>query len=198
MAMTNPGDLSILIERWRAGDERAAEALYQRHIGPIYRLAFGLLASPEDAEEVAQDVLAYALSHIDAYDAGRSRFTTWLHTITISRCRDKRRRRWLPRLSLTALFGRGGDIPDPARRPEQVAAAGETRGEVWAAVQALSPALREAVLLRYWSEHTYREMAEILGCPVPTAQSRVRLAFQELRHSLNRSDWATLEKEALR
>jgi RNA polymerase sigma-70 factor (ECF subfamily) len=196
--MTNDSDTSILIERWRAGESRAAEALYKRYAAPVYRLAYGLLASPEDAEEVAQDVMGYALAHIDRYDAGRARFTTWLHTIAVSRCRDKRRRKWLPRLSLTALLGWGGDITDPGRRPEQVSAAGETRGEVWSAVQALSPLLREAVLLRYWSEHTYREMAEILGCPVPTAQSRVRLAFLELRQRLSRADWASLEKESLR
>jgi RNA polymerase sigma-70 factor (ECF subfamily) len=196
--MSNPSNIASLIERWCAGDERAAEGLYHQHVELVHRLAYGLLGSPEDAEEVAQDVMAYALAHIDRYDAGRARFTTWLHTIAVSRCRDKRRRKWLPRLSLTALLGRGGDIADPTRRPEQDVAAGETHGEVWEAVQALSPLLREAVMLRYWTEHTYREMAEILGCPVPTAQSRVRLAFQELRKTLNQADWASLEKETLR
>jgi RNA polymerase sigma-70 factor (ECF subfamily) len=196
--MSNPSHIAILIERWRAGDERAAEGLYQHNAELMYRLAYGLLGDPADAEEVAQDVLAYALSHIDHYDPNRARFTTWLHTIAVSRCRDKRRRKWLPRLSLTTLLGRGGDIPDAAPRPEHSVAAEEIHSEVWQAVQALSPTLREAVLLRYWAEHTYREMAEILGCPLPTAQSRVRLAFQELRQTLSRADLAHLEKETLR
>jgi len=41
--------------------------------------------------------------------------------------------------------------------------------------------LREAILLRYWAGHTYQEMADILGCPLRTAQSRVRLAYKQLR-----------------
>jgi DNA-directed RNA polymerase specialized sigma24 family protein len=60
----------------------------------------------------------------------------------------------------------------------------EIRGEILRAVHGLSLPLREAVLLRFWLGHTYREMAEILGCPVPTAQSRVRLAYQKLKVSL--------------
>ena len=39
-------------------------------------------------------------------------------------------------------------------------------------------------MLRYWAGHTYREMADILGCPLPTAQSRVRLAYKQLRKIL--------------
>ena len=79
---------------------------------------------------------------------------------------------------------RGSDVPDPAPDQEQKVIQIETKSEVWEAVQSLSPRLREAVLLRYWAGHTYREMADILSCPVPTAQSRVRLAFQRLRADL--------------
>jgi RNA polymerase sigma-70 factor (ECF subfamily) len=177
-------DISALIERWQAGDERAAEALYNHCWEPVFRLAYGLLGDPADAEEVAQDATAYALTHISRYDSQRGRFTTWLHTITVSRCRDRQRRRRLPSLSLTAWLQRGGSIPDPAPEPERRIILQETRSEVWTAVQALSPRLREAILLRYWAGHTYREMAEIMDCPVPTAQSRVRLAYQRLRKTL--------------
>jgi len=71
----------------------------------------------------------------------------------------------------------------------------ETRSQVWEAVQALSRPLREAVLLRYWAGHTYREMGEILDCPVPTAQSRVRLAYKRLRAILAPADLVGLREE---
>jgi DNA-directed RNA polymerase specialized sigma24 family protein len=57
------------------------------------------------------------------------------------------------------------------------------------------------VLLRYWAGHTYKEMAEILDCPLPTAQSRVRLAYQRLRVILSPgslADLAGLEEEGVR
>jgi RNA polymerase sigma-70 factor (ECF subfamily) len=174
-------DVSALIERWQAGDERAAEALYNHHQASVFRLAYGLLGDAADAEEVAQDALTYALVNIRRYDPRRASFATWLHIITVSRSRDRYRRRRLPSLSLTAWFQLGGDVADLEPGPERRAIQVEARSQVWDAVQALSQPLREAVLLRYWAGHTYREMADILGCPLPTAQSRVRLAYKQLR-----------------
>jgi RNA polymerase sigma-70 factor (ECF subfamily) len=177
-------DLSALIQRWQKGDERAAEAIYNYHRESTFRLAYGLLGNPADAEETVQDALTYALTHINHYDPQRARFTTWLFTITVSRCRDRQRRRRLPTFSMLHWLQRGGDAPDPTPTPEHHAIQAETHSEVWAAVQALSPQLREAILLRYWAGHTYQEMADILDCPLRTAQSRVRLAYKQLRATL--------------
>jgi RNA polymerase sigma-70 factor (ECF subfamily) len=179
-------NINALIERWQAGDERAAEALYYHHREQTFRLAYGLLGNQADAEEVAQDVLHYALSHIRRYNPQRASFSTWLHIITVSRCRDRhrQRRRLLPQFSLTAWLQGGGNKPDPSSDQEQQVVKAETHNEVLKAVQSLSPTLREAVLLRYWAGHTYQEIAEILDCPIPTAQSRVRLAYQRLRVAL--------------
>jgi RNA polymerase sigma-70 factor (ECF subfamily) len=188
-------DTPHLIQRWQAGDERAAESLYSQYRDPLFRLAYGLLGVPADADEVAQDTLTYALCHIDRYDPHKASFTTWLHTIAVSRCRDKRRRKWLPRLSLAAWLGGGGDTADPSPTPERQAIASESHSELWQAVQSLSPTLREAILLRYWAGHTYRDMAAILGCPLPTAQSRVRLAYQELRATLTTHGFPHPEQE---
>jgi RNA polymerase sigma-70 factor (ECF subfamily) len=176
--------ISALIERWQAGDERAAQALYDHFWDRTFSLAYGLLGDPDDTEEVAQDALYYALANIARFDPHRASFSTWLHTITVSRCRNRHRRQRLSWSSLTNWLTRGGDVPDQTPGHEQKIIRMETQSEVWEAVQDLSPRLREAVLLRYWAGHTYREMADILGCPVPTAQSRVRLAFERLRAAL--------------
>jgi RNA polymerase sigma-70 factor (ECF subfamily) len=180
-------DVNALIERWQGGDERAAEALYYHHREQTFRLAYGLLGDQADAEEAAQDALNYALTNIRRFDPKRAGFNTWLHTITVSRCRDKQRqrRRFLGQFSLTAWLQGGGNAPDPGPSQEQQVLKTERYGEVLDAVQNLTPMLREAIMLRYWAGHTYREMAEILDCPLPTAQSRVRLAYQRLRDSLD-------------
>ena len=109
----------------------------------------------------AQDALTYALTHIERYDPGRARFSTWLHTITVSRCRNKRRRRVLPSLPLVAWLKRGGDAHDPAPEPEQQAILKTTCDEVCEAVETLSPPLREAILLRYWADYTHQEMGDM-------------------------------------
>ncbi len=177
-------ETEALVERWKQGDALAAEALYNAHRGRAYGLAYSLLEEPAEAEDAAQEALTYALTHIGRYEPQRASFSTWLHTITLSRCRDRLRRRKPRGFWLTAWLHPEGDWPDPAANQEQRALQAETRDEVWRAVQGLKLPLREAVVLRFWLGHTYREMAEILGCPVPTAQGRVRLAYQQLQAGL--------------
>jgi RNA polymerase sigma-70 factor (ECF subfamily) len=191
-------DIQALIDRWRHGDERAAEALYNHHRELIFRLAYGLLGDTADAEEVAQDTLTYALVNISRYDRERAGFSTWLHTITVSRCRDRRRRKFLPRLSLATWLTWGTDVPDPGPNPEQITAEDEINSQVWQAVQQLKQPLREAILLRYWAGHTYREIAEILDCPIATAQSRVRLAYEQLRAVLAPAVLTSVEREQVK
>ncbi|MBN1813262.1 MAG: RNA polymerase sigma factor [Anaerolineae bacterium] len=174
-------NIDSLIVRWQADDERAAEALYNAHRDRTFRLAYGLLGDPAEAEEAAQDALNYALTNIDRYEPQRASFSMWLYTITVSRCRDRQRRRRLSWTSLTPWLARGGQVADPTPDQERLLIQTEMRSEVWEAVQNLSPCLREAIVLRHWGEHTYQEMAEIMGCPLPTAQSRVRLAYERLR-----------------
>ena len=188
-------DPENLIQRWQAGDERAAEALSHQYRDPTFSLAYALLNDPADAEEVAQDALNYALTHIDRYDARRARFTTWLHTITVSRCRNKRRRRFLPSISLFTWLKGGGDAPDPAPNPERQAVQAASRDEIWEAIQTLSQSVREAIVLRHWGDYTYREIAGIMGCSQGTAQSRVRLAYQQLGKILIQSEVIDLEEK---
>lgn len=188
-------NLEMLIERWRAGDQRAAEMLYDQYKEQTFRLAYGLVGDLEDAEEAAQDALTYALLHIHHFDERRSKFTTWLHTITVSRSRDLLRKRRTPTLSLAVRFGGGQNLADSRPGPEQRAAKDETRDSIWTAIQKLSPVLREATILRHWGSLTYQEIAEIVGCTTKTAQSRVRLAHEKLSRILGADDLQQLAEE---
>jgi RNA polymerase sigma factor (sigma-70 family) len=188
-----------LIQRWlRDGDESAAEALYDAYRVRIYRLAYALLGDGGDAEEVMQDVMVYVLNHLDRYDPQRATLITWLHMITVSRCRDRGRRKRLPRVPLGDWEGEGGGIAAPGTGPEGTAVARESRHELRRALDQLSPKLREAIVLRYWGQHTYQEIGQILGCPLSTAQSRVRLAYERLRELLSPAGVPALEGESLR
>ena len=172
-----PHDDSILITRACDGDQVACEMLYRRYVRMLYRLSIGILLNEQDAEEVVQDSFAYAFQNLHRYDSSRSAFRTWLYTITISRCRNKRRRKWLPTTQLSEIVER---LPGRDPQPERVA---ERRGDhetLQRALANLSPKLREAIVLRYFDGLTYREMAEVLDCPRKTAESRVRLAHEAL------------------
>ena len=82
-----------LLARARAGDEQALRLLYEGSRARVLRLAYSLLGDVDEAEDVMQDTLVYALTHLDRYDEDRAAFSTWLHTITVNRCRDRLRHR---------------------------------------------------------------------------------------------------------
>jgi RNA polymerase sigma-70 factor, ECF subfamily len=191
----NDPDLADLIERCTGGDQVAYATLYERYAPCLYRLAYSILLVDQDAEDVLQESLVYAFRSLRHYDPARGAFRTWLYTITISRCRNARRRKWLPTVALTNLLNVGIEPPAPAEEsPEARAAWQDVHASLARALRTLSPRLREAVALRYGQGLTYREMAEIMDCPQKTAESRVRLAHEQLRSAMSSADQAALEE----
>lgn len=191
----NDPDLPDLITRCLDGDQVAFAALYERYAPALYRLAYSVLLDAQDAEDVLQESMVYAFRNLDRYDPARGAFRTWLYTITISRCRNARRRKWLPTVTLGHLLTLGVEPPTPpAESPEARAAWRELQASLAEALRTLSPRLREAVALRYGQGLTYREMAEIIDCPQKTAESRVRLAHEQLRKAMSAADQAALEE----
>lgn len=189
----NDPDLMALIGRCLAGDQSAYAALYERYASSLFRLAYSVLLDEQDAEDVLQEALVYAFRNLQHYDPSRGAFRTWLYTITISRCRNARRRKWLPTVALANLLAVGVEPPAPAdESPEHRAAWAELHESLRRALATLSPRLREAVALRYGQGLTYREIAEVMECPQKTAESRIRLAHEQLRKALSAADEAAL------
>ena len=172
-----------LINACLAGDEAMYGVLYGKLSGMIYRLTYGLLQNKEDAEEVLQDSFEYAFRNLHRFDSHKSAFKTWLYQIALSRCRNKRRRKWLPSFSLNQLLGQDVTDTETPLPDETLALSGEQKA-VWEALKQLSPKLRETALLRYYEGLTYGEIGDIVGVPAKTAESRMRLAHQELKKLL--------------
>lgn len=172
-----------LIERCLAGEESAYVALYNHYAGLIYRLNYSLLQDREDAEEVLQDSFEYAFRRLDQYDARKASFKTWLYRIAVSRCHNKRRRKWLPTFSLGQwIDGQVTDTGTP--EPDEVMALTGQQKMVWEALGQLSPKLRETAVLRYYEGFSYAEIGEILNIPAKTVESRMRLAHKALKELL--------------
>lgn len=171
-----------LIREVLTGDEAASRALYEAYSPVAFRTAIGLLGDLPDAEEVVQDSFVYAFRNLRRYVPERSAFQTWLLTIVISRCRNKRRRKSL--LAIPLHLWSGVEAGQENREVEDVLAARGLKREVWRAVRALSPKLSEAVILRYFAGLHYKEMAEVLDCNPKTAESRVRAGLKTMRDRL--------------
>lgn len=148
-----------LIHRCLAGEDSAYVALYNQYAAMIYRLCYSLLQNREDAEEVLQDSFEYAFRRLAKYDANKSAFKTWLYQIAVSRCHNKRRRKWLPTFSLSLLAGQeltDENAPGPAEATQLT----EQQQVVWSAIQNLSAKLRETAVLRYYEGFSYVEIGD--------------------------------------
>ncbi|MFO7662061.1 MAG: RNA polymerase sigma factor [Chloroflexota bacterium] len=177
-------EASRLIARCLAGDEAGYMELYNHFNGMVFRLAYSLLQDQQDAEEVLQDSFEYAFRRLDHFDPRKASFKTWLYRITVSRSRNKRRRKWLPSISLQQLDYR--EVKDPnAPLPDERIIVSEQQRLIWNALGKLSTKLREVAILRYYAGLPYAEIGQILDIPPKTAESRMRLAHKALRDHLD-------------
>jgi len=169
----------VLIRRSQAGDEEAFGTLFHQYKNLVYRTAYLMLGDAGEAEDVLQEVFYQVHRSLSSFDPTKGAFTTWLHRITVNQCLNRRRRLRLPVLSLERLpcLPWAGHVPSPEDR----LAAEEIIGQE---LRHLSDKLRAPVVLRYYRELSYDEIAQILDIPVGTVKSRLDAALKILRRRL--------------
>ena len=162
-----------LVRRALMGDRLAAGRLTERHRRLVLTLAFRTLGNADDAQDVAQEALVYALQRLpELRDADK--FTSWLQHITLSLCADYRRRRGTRRL------GEPLEAVSEAAEEVNYAEAYTLRQ----AVRGLSQAHQTTFLLHYVGGWSREEVAAILGIPLNTVRSRLSAARRSLRAGL--------------
>ncbi len=185
-------DTALWLERCRAGDPSAIEALVQTHQQAIYRLAVSILDDPAEADEATQETFLAALRALPSY-RGDAAFNTWLYRIAVnvSRGRLRKGRTW-QRLKdvLQAAWRLHGEA---AEHPEAAVTRHETQAAVWRAVQALGEKHRLPIILRYYHALSVAEIAQVLELNEGTVHSRLSVARDRLRWALRGQ--ATLEGE---
>jgi RNA polymerase sigma-70 factor (ECF subfamily) len=147
----------------RQGDTTAFDALVVRHQAAVYRAALAALRVPEEAEEEAQDAFIRAWSTLSRFRCDAS-FKTWLLTIAWNRAMTRRRglMHWLRRtLPLDEAKRVAGRHP----RPDDAVSDTELTGHIVAAIDALTPKLRDALLLAQSGDYSYDEIAAMLSIP---------------------------------
>ena len=171
-----------LVRLARAGDVDAFDQLVIRHQAAVFRAALAALRVREEAEEAAQDALVRAWKNLGAF-RGDSSFRTWLVSIAWNRAISKRR-------SLTTWFARRAPLDQTDQMaggsvgPLDALGERELARHAAAAIGALSPKLRDALLLAQSREYDYEEMAAMLKVPVGTVKWRVSEARRQVRQRL--------------
>ena len=177
-------DERALIQRCIAGDATAFEPLVEKYRQRVWRLAYQVLHDREEAWDVAQEAFVRAFHSLPSF-RGQSAFYTWLFRITVNVATDRHRQRG----AQARAFGPervseeewARTTPDPGGGPEQQAARKEQRERIRSALDALPPKARTIIMLSDVEGLSYREIAEVLNCPIGTVMSRLHNARKRLK-----------------
>jgi RNA polymerase sigma-70 factor (ECF subfamily) len=188
-----------LVERWKAGDDSAFEALVRRHEQRVFRLLLRMMGSREEAEDVSQETFLSLYRHGRRFRA-ESRFSTFVYRVAANAALNRRRTLGRSRNRINKLAVRqaaGDDLPNSPRDPEDATAGIELSDHVRDALQQLSPSLRMPVVLYDIEGLSYAEIARSLGVAEGTVKSRIHRARQALRIELQALLGKSPEERAL-
>ncbi len=167
-----------LIERCRGGDRDAFSELFERYKNLVYRTAYLMLDDADEADEILQEVFLSLFRSLETYQPDKGAFSTWLHRVTINRCLNRKK-------SMNTLLAQLRERLDFfARSGGSAFEHAEEKVSVRRALRRLSDPLRAVVILRYYQDLSYAEIAEILHIADGTVKSRLNLAHKKLREFL--------------
>ena len=184
-----------LVEALRRHEDSAAERLVIAYQGRAYRLAIGITANAEDAEEVVQDAFWSAIRKIDTF-RGQSKFGSWLYRIVANRACNKLRARRGKRLEITLddvlpIFDEDGQYVEPvtdwSARVDDPCTRAEVRLAVTSAFEELPSHYRAALVLRDIEGLSAAEVAHVLCISLANARSRIHRARLFIRKRLSGS-----------
>lgn len=182
-----------LVSRCLSGDETAWEQLVRAHTRQVYGLCYRFTGSGAEAQDLTQDVFLRVYRTIKSFRSAEGSFGTWLARVTRNLLIDHYRRTRQERVTdsiedqLPVLEQEGAGA---AVRPDHAVAGREASEMLQAALQKLSPDLREAVILRDLQEMEYREIAGALSIPEGTVKSRINRGRAELARLLRKQKLA--------
>lgn len=179
-----------LVAAYRAGRVEAFETLVHRYRREMFHFLLRFVGTRAAADDVFQETFLQIHNSIESFDPSR-RLKPWLFTIGANKARDHlRRNKRQKAVPLSAAVDAGDEGPAfvdlmqaDLPMPDDTAEATETAARVRQAVGQLPDHLREVLLLAYFKQLPYKEVAEVLGIPLGTVKSRLHAAvgsFAEL------------------
>jgi RNA polymerase sigma-70 factor (ECF subfamily) len=171
------------VEAVKAGDANAFQFLVEAHQSRVYNLALRMLGNEQEAQDAAQDAFVQAYTRLASYKA-EWRFKTWVMAITSNLCIDRLRRRRIEPLA----FSDHSEDPDVEfvshePQPDVVADRHERRTLIHTLLQQLPAADRSMVVMFYWGDMSYDEIARMTGASVNAVKSRLFRARRALAQS---------------
>ena len=164
----------LWLEQARRGDQAAFSRLVEAYQRPVYNLCYRMLSNAPEAEDAAQETFVRMYTKLHTYQPDR-KLSSWVLSIASHYCIDRLRRRRGQWLSLDEE-PMATTLPSQNRGPEDLALRSESRDEVQRLVDMLPAAYRVPLILRYWYDLSYAEIAEVMGLTVQAVKSRLHRA----------------------
>lgn len=156
----------------KTGDKDAFAKLVEKYQRPVYSVCYRMLGTPTAAEDAAQETFIRAYQALDRYDSNRS-FATWILSIASNYSIDQLRKKKVIVLSMDNEKYGWMAPPDPGPSPEKAALDKEKNALVQAILSDLPETDRAAVILQFWHDYSYDEIAETLGLSSSAVKSRL-------------------------
>jgi RNA polymerase sigma-70 factor (ECF subfamily) len=181
--LTDRQNRAEIIESCRQGDRNAFRELYDMYKDRVYSISLYFFHGDRvAASDVTQQVFLKLMTTIGQF-RGDAEFSTWLYRLVVNVCMDAARR---GKLETVVLDRARGQAAMRMGSQEDAYARAQTASSVRAAVSALPPKLRIAVLLRYFDDLSYEQMSKALGCSLGTVASRLSRGHKLLAEQLKR------------
>ena len=179
-----------LVRRCLDGENPAWEGLVRAHSRKVYNLCYRFTGRIQDAEDLTQEVFIKVFQTLRSYDSAQGTFSTWLNRVARNHLVDHYRRTRKDRVT-SSLDDDSTPLPElPSTRAAPTASveSRERRELLQAALDQMSPDLREAVVLRDLQDLDYQEIAQVLGVPQGTVKSRINRGRLELARVIKRME----------
>ncbi len=166
----------------------ALSDLYDRYGRLVYSIAINSIGDRSIAEEIVQDVFTRVWDKASTYDARIARVSTWLVSITRNRTIDELRKIKIRPENNNVSWDEVSERDEPyGKGPEENFDLTWRQKTVREALETLSPNQREVLALAYFKGYSHSKIAEVLGIPLGTTKTRIRMAMQKLRMVLSQT-----------
>ncbi len=159
-----------ILEAVQKGDKEAYGMIVKKHMHSAYYIALGFVHNQQDALDVSQDAFIKAFRKIKMFDTSKP-FFPWFYRLLRNLCLDHLKRKG--RMRAIPL----DDVPVLAEEREDR----ELKETLWKGIEKLSFEQREIVILRYFRQLSYAEIAEFVGKPIGTVMSSLFYAKKNLK-----------------
>ena len=179
-----------LVAKSVGGDAESFNELILRWERPIYVLAYRTIGREEDARDVCQETFLRAFRALPGF-RGQAKFSSWLYRIALNLCRDWMRRE---RRAPTVQAPEGVDLLDlavagePSESIEDLVVRKDLARAVERVMARLPEEQRTAIVLKEFHGLTFREIADVVGCPLSTVKTRLYQGLTVLRRELAKVD----------